>query len=346
MGTLDNSDTSGVVPISSSAVQSANPNHVVLGFGQSFDSGENGALIVPTDVVLSGQALDFFPQDFTISQQSSGPTYSASLRYERDIVSVPENGGFYLKAGVDTRLSMHEGSFSVETRPPLDAARANIKSYARDEIEQIRDDLVSAGVSNPDEVINALGSASDQAIDYILDNPTEIRTFDASSVAIPDSVPQEARGVIENALQAVEDRIQQPDLQNGLSTLEEAQDLYDNGMTYDYQAYNMSAGAFIEAGNAVKDVDFAGINFDQVDYFVTARAGYGATIYNMGDDGIYGCYGPEASIGAGIRGHFNENMSGVARVDHNLGLDRDCPGGVTQEVDQETKLFVGFEYTK
>lgn len=342
MGNLENSNTDDVVPISSDSVINADPSNVVLSFSTS-NTGENGHLTVPMDTVLSGQALDFFPSNFTISQQSTGPSYAAALRYERDIVPVPQNGGFYVKGGVDASISVHNGSFSVETRPPIDAARANIKSYARDEIAGIRDDLMRAGVSDPDAIINDLGRASDASLDYVLQNPTEIRNFRASDVTIPDSVPDVARGAVNDALQAIEDRIQDPEIQSGLESIEEANVLYNEGMHYDYQAYGLNAGAYIEAGNAVKDVSVAGMNIDQVDYFATARVGYGATIYNMGEDGLYGCYGPEASVGVGVRAHFNERTSGVLSANHALASERSCPGGVTQSLEGGNSINLGLD---
>lgn len=340
MGSLDNTEQS--YPISAEAVQNADPNAVVLSFSVS-DSGENGVLNVPSDAFLSGPILQFTPGQLDITQQSTDPTTSLGLRYERDVIPVPEQGGFYLKTGVDASFSHHTGRLDAQVRPFIDDTRSNILSYSRDQIAGIRDELVAIGVNDPDAIINEISSASDTAINYVLDNPNEIAAFDASSVSIPDSVPEEARAVINNALEAVEDRIQQRDVQNGLESIADTNRIYDEGLSRTYDAYGLSAGTFVEAGNAVKDVNFLGMDLDQVDYFATARVGVGATIYDMGNNEYYGCYGPEASVGFGIRGHFNENMAGVARVDHNLGLDRDCPGGVTQEMDSNTSIFVGME---
>ena len=322
---------------------SADPNSVVLEWTFS-GLGENGNLSVPSDVIVSETALQFTPDTLDISQHSTGHTTGFGVRYERDIVSAPSNGGFYVKTGVDASFSHHTGRLDAQVRPFIDETRSNVLDYAGDQIGGLRDDLVAAGVDNPDQVIDALTNASDTAINFVLDNPTEIANFRASDVQIPDSVPDEAREAINTALMAIEERVQNPDVQGTLADIDEINQVYENGISRDYDAYSLSAGAFIEAGNEVRDFEFGGLHLDQLDYFVTARAGFGATLYDMGNDDFYGCYGPEASVGAGIRAHFNDKMAAVATVDHNLGLDRDCPGGVTQEVDPQTSISIGLEY--
>lgn len=120
MGSIETTE-----PVTALSAQNADPNSVVLQWSLT-ETGQNGNLIVPSDVLFSGTALQFTPEALDISQRSTGNTTGLSVRYERDIIPVPENGGFYLKTGADVSFSHHTGSFDAQVRPFIDETRSNI----------------------------------------------------------------------------------------------------------------------------------------------------------------------------------------------------------------------------
>lgn len=340
MGEATNLQHGGVI----NSASTARAGDFVFSVGQSYGT-ETSTILVPTDAVnISERLRAFSPDTLNLDIEATSPETSVRLSYSRDIISPPTGEGFYLKTGGSVALAHQAGNMSYDSEPTIDAIIGNVRNHARETIAGLEPRLEELGATNTSVIIQNLQNASDTAINLIAENPERLRHIQMPE--LPDNLSPEQTEMIEQAYNAINERLAQPDVQG---TIDDIEDINSTGvLTASYDSLTLSAGTFVEAGNQMRDVDVAGLNFDQVDVFGRLDAGYYGTGYVIDyeeKDAYYACHGQTLGATIGIRGHFNEKVSVEAGITHDFGIDGHCPrsesdlSSVPLERDESTSAY-------